>query len=138
MEQLLQDIWRIIGPTNMPWDIFIYILFFLSIVVVITIPDKNMQPNVVMWIVLLAVVVDKVRGSTGGDVILPGFDDRGFGTLMTHVIIAIFPFIAAGLIRGRKRNDKRGIPIAILTGIIGSLYSGLFFFSTGGLGEVPI
>ena len=129
MEQLLHDIGGILAVRDV-WDVFIYVMFFMTILMLILIPDKNMQPTTLMTIVLLLVVVDKVRPhSPGGAFLIEGFDNGGFGTEIIHMGMAILPYIAGALVRGRTQKERRAMPLGILTGIIGSVYAIAFFMA---------
>ena len=137
-QQLLQDIGAILAIRDI-WDIFIYIIFFMSLVTLVLIPDKNMQSTMLMSLVLLFTVVDKVRpASPNNDFLVPGFDDQGFATFLIHIGMFVFPLIAGTLVRSRSQKGKRAMPLGILTGILGGLYAAAFFFSNGGLGDIPL
>ncbi len=134
MEQLLQDIWGVLQYEDI-WDLFIYIIFFMSLIMMMLIPDKNLQPTLLMSAVLLFTVIDKVRPETPSNVFfVPGFDDRGFGTFMIHIGMFVFPLIAGALVRGRTDKDKRALPLGILTGIIAGVYTLLFVLENNGIG----
>ena len=128
MEQLLHDVGGILAVRDI-WDVFVYLLFFMTLVMLILIPDKNIQPTTLMTVVLLLLIIDKVRPKNGGEFLIEGFDNGGFGTLLIHIGIAILPFIAAGLVRGRSQKDRRAMPLGVLTGIIGMVYAFAFFMS---------
>ncbi len=134
MEQILKDVVEILRPDGI-WDIFIYIMFFMSLIMIMLIPEKNMQPTMLMYGVLLCSIIDKIRPS-GQDpnFVMPGFDDKGFGTLLIHLVMFTFPLMAAGLIRGRAQKDKRGIPVGIITGLLGGVYAAGHFLTQGGVG----
>ncbi|RMG90204.1 MAG: hypothetical protein D6712_00275 [Chloroflexi bacterium] len=141
MQDLLSNIGQVFNIYS-PWDVFIYVIFFLSLITLMLIPDKNMQPTLLMSVVLLFCIIDKVRPAAGrpwstGEFIMPGFDDLGFGTLLIHIGMAIFPIVAGTLIRARSEKQKRGTPMGILTGMIAGVYAIAFFFSTGGIGATP-
>ena len=128
MEQLLHDIGGILAVRDV-WDVFIYVMFFMTLLTMILIPDKNMQPTTLMTIVLLLTIVDKVRPHDGGAFLIEGFDNGGFGTEIIHMGMAILPYIAGALVRGRTQKERRAMPVGILTGVIGSVYAIAFFMS---------
>jgi hypothetical protein len=120
---------EILLPQNIA-DIFIYLLFFLSLVMLALIPEKSQQSNYIMFVVLFLAVLDKIRQSMTNRP-FEGLENDGFATLLIHVGLFVFPLIAAGLIRGPGRNDKRGVPVGILMGLIGGLYAvGTIFEAT--------
>ena len=134
MGDILTGVVDILRPEGI-WDIFIYIMFFMSLIMIVLIPEKNMQPTMLMYGVLLCAVIDKIRPSGyDPDFLMPGFDDKGFGTLLIHLVMFTFPLMAAGLIRGRGPKDKRGVPVGIMTGILGGVYAAGHFLTTGGIG----
>ena len=112
---------EILLPQNMA-DIFIYLIFFLSLLMLALIPEKSQQSSYLMFLVIFLAVIDKIRQATN-DLPIEGLDNAGFATLLVHVGMFVFPLIAAGLIRGPGRNDKRGVPVGILLGLIGGLYA---------------
>lgn len=86
-----------------------------------------------MFFVLFLAIIDKVRQATT-EIPVPGLDNDGFGTMLIHIGMFVFPLMAAGLIRGRGRNDKRGVPLGILIGLIAGLYAaGTIFEGTRGI-----
>ncbi len=112
---------NILLPQNIA-DIFIYLVFFLSLLMLALIPEKSQQSNYLMFFVLFLTVIDKIRQSTN-DLPIPGLDNQGFATILVHVGMFVFPLMAAGLIRGAGRKDKRGVPVGILIGLIAGLYA---------------
>lgn len=112
---------NILLPQNFA-DIFIYLIFFLSLLMLFFIPEKSQQSMYLMFVVLFFALVDKIRQATT-DLPIEGLDNAGFATLLIHVGMFVIPLMAAGLIRGRGRNDKRGVPIGILIGLIAGLYA---------------
>lgn len=112
---------KILLPQNFA-DIFIYAIFFLSLLMLFFIPEKSQQSTYLMFLVLFLAMVDKIRQATN-DLPIEGLDNAGFATLLIHVGMLVFPLMAAGLIRGRGRHDKRGVPVGILIGLIAGLYA---------------
>lgn len=112
---------RILAPNSVA-DIFIYVIFFLSLLMLALIPDKNQQPTALMTAVVFLAMIDKIRQATD-QLPIEGLDNKGFATLLIHVMLFVFPWIAAALIRGRGRKDKRGMPVGLLIGLIAALYA---------------
>lgn len=111
----------ILLPHNIA-DIFIYLVFFLSLLMLALIPEKSQQSNYLMFFVIFLTVIDKIRQSTN-DLPIEGLDNKGFATILVHVGMFVFPLMAAGLIRGAGRKDKRGVPVGILIGLLAGLYA---------------
>lgn len=139
MEGLIQSILEVLRPSSIG-DIIIYLIIIILFVTTIVLPDKNDQANFFLLAALFASFLDLLRGSDGqlfagtgaayfgGGSGYLGFGDSGFATLLLHVVMAIGPFIAAGLMRIRTRRGRMAVPLSILAGIIGSLYAlGAFF-----------
>ena len=112
---------NILLPQNMA-DIFIYLIFFLSLLMLALIPEKSQQSNYLMFFVIFLAVIDKIRQATD-ELPIQGLDNDGFTTLLLHVGMFVFPLMAAGLIRGAGRKDKRGVPVGILIGLLAGLYA---------------
>jgi len=123
---------NILLPQNLA-DIFIYLIFFGSLLMLVFIPEKSQQSSYLMFFVLFLALIDKVRQATT-QIPIPGLENDGFATMLMHVGMFIFPLMAAGLIRGRGRNDKRGVPIGLLIALIAGLYAvGTIFEGTRSL-----
>lgn len=123
-----QNILFYIGPNSNPiiWTIFLYTLFFLALVMLFAMPDKNMIPTLLVATVLMAVVVAKLSLAAESSNDRPIFDTRSFGMYVVNIIPFVFPLITAGMVRARSGKAKgRVVPPAILTGLIG----GVYFFS---------
>ena len=43
--------------------------------------------------------------------------------MLIHIVMAIVPFIIAGLVRIRGRKNRAVIPMAFILGVIGMLYA---------------
>lgn len=120
----LQEILFLLGPNSgeLVWNIFLYVLFFLALVTLLMMPDKNLIPTLLMSAVLLATLVAKLSLSSRTR---PLLDEREFGMLIINIIPFIFPLLTAGTIRAKKTKARAP---AILTGLIGAVYFFLFWF----------
>jgi hypothetical protein len=121
----LQDALQLIlpGSATLIWDIFLIPIFFLALFALFRMPDKNMVPTLLTGGVLLAVVVAKISITAplvGQDAIL-----EAFGFLVVNAAMMLFPLIAAGTLRARKKGPA--IAFLILAGIL----SGVYFFLYG-------
>ena len=127
---------EILLPHNIA-DIFIYLVFFLSLLMLALIPEKSQQSNYLMFFVIFLTVIDKIRQSTN-QLPIPRLDNAGFATLLVHIGMFVFPLMAAGLIRGPGRNDKRGVPVGIIIGLLAGLYAvGTIFEGTRSIFYTP-
>jgi hypothetical protein len=108
-------------------DFIIYTIFFLSLVLLVVIPEKNETPLYIVFGIIFLCVVDLLRTQTNNFPIA-GFDNKGFGTFLIHIAMGIAPFIVAGMVRKHGRKGGSVIPIGLLMGFIGVLYAlGSFF-----------
>lgn len=112
---------RIVAPQSIA-DIFIYTIFFLSLLMLALIPDKNQLPTYLMTAVIFLCMIDKIRQATN-QIPIAGLENDGFATLLIHIMLFVFPLMSAGLIRGTGRKDKRGMPVGILISLISGLYA---------------
>ncbi|MCA9889952.1 MAG: hypothetical protein KC546_16345 [Anaerolineae bacterium] len=122
MEELLGQIGNALRPESLG-DWFVYLLLIMNFLVLVITPEKNDRANYMIVVVLFACVVDLMRGSNGSVIPVDGFDDLGFGTMMTHVIMGIVPFLAAGAIRITGRKGRMSVPLAVLAGVFGVVYA---------------
>ncbi|MBC7811545.1 MAG: hypothetical protein H7175_10380 [Burkholderiales bacterium] len=115
----MDDILKLLWPSdvNPLWNIFLYVIFFLSFVTLLLIPDKNMTSTVIIGIVILTCIID----------LLQVFKPRAFGTLMLHIAMFALPLIAVGMVRVRAGKTVKAMVPAILTAIFGGLYFFIFW-----------
>lgn len=107
---------------NALWSIFLYIIFFFALFTLFTMPDKNMVPTLLIATVLLCAVVAKISLASND----PIFEQREFGMMIINIATGVLPFIVAGMVRRGKTRQVTAIPLAIITGIAGSVYALLF------------
>lgn len=114
----VQDIIAALGPNSEPgliWNILLYLIFFLALATMFMQSDKQLLTTLMMAAVALSAVVDKLQFIAT----TPVLGQRGFGTLLLHILIFTFPLVVAGITRAHKSRGP-----AILTGILG----GIVFF----------
>lgn len=124
MQIELKDVATLIGPgtgQNIIWSIFLYVIFFFSIVTLFLIPDKNMIPTLLIATVLLCAVIAKISLAQTRNSILP---PKHFGTYVINVAMFVLPIIAVGMTRAKK--NRMAAP-AILTAITGGIYFFMFW-----------
>ena len=103
---------------NAVWSIFLYIIFFLALLTLFTMPDKNLAPTLMIAVVLLCSVIAKISLASND----PIFRQREFGMMIINVAMGVLPFIVAGMIRRGKSRSTTATPLSIFTGIIGTVY----------------
>ena len=107
---------------NALWSIFLYIIFFLALLTLFTMPDKNQVPTLMIAVVLLCAVIAKISIASND----PIFRQRDFGMMIINIATGVLPFIVAGMIRRGKTRRTTATPLAIFTGLIGTVYFLMF------------
>ncbi len=113
-------------------DIFVYVIFFSALGVLFTMPEKNETPLYLVFGIIFGCILDLMRvrvAESGGRFPIPGSDAKGFFTFLLHIALAMMPFITAGMIRRRGRKGALSIPLAILCGVVASLYAAVAFIA---------
>lgn len=108
---------------NIIWSLFLYVIFFLSLITLFLIPDKNMIPTLLMAGLLLAVIIVKVSLAPTGQPVVPR---TGFAIFILNIAMGAIPFIVTGMVRARHGKNKVAPP-AILAGIFGFTYFFLYW-----------
>lgn len=132
-----QQIIAVIRPDSIG-DIAIYIIFFLSIIGLSAIPEKNVLSPYLMYIVLLCCVIDLIRGAGGQAIpmlnrfVIGGenlLENRGFLTFLIHIIMFTFPLVAGAMVRRQGRKGALALPLCMITGLIAGVYSLAAFYA---------
>jgi hypothetical protein len=119
-------------------DIFIYIIFLLALIASAVIPEKNVQAPYMMYGVILCCIIDLLRGNNGQAIPVSSalriggeslFSNQGFITYLLHIIMFTFPLIAAGLVRRHGRKGALAIPVCLLCGLFGGIYTFMAFIA---------
>jgi len=123
-----QDILTLLLPGSgqiLVWSIFLYIIFFFALIMLLTMPDKNMVPTLLTAATLLFAIVGKLSVSAnnvkGGR---PIIGSKDFGMFVINVGMVVFPLIALGMIRARKNKT---VGPAIITSLTAAVYFFLFW-----------
>jgi uncharacterized MnhB-related membrane protein len=121
----LSDILALLGPStgNPIWNILLYIIFFCALVAMLAMPDKNLLPTLLIAGVMFAAVVAKLSTSANP----PILESAEFGMLIINVIMFVFPLLAAGLLRAKKKS--RVVIPAILCAVFGFVYFFMFWLT---------
>lgn len=119
----MEEIVALILPKQ-PIDILLYVIFILALINLAILPDGNGTPGYLLTGVMLAAVVAKVDLIQFVDV--ENFFKPLF-TIILGIIMTVLPFMAAGLTRKRGRKGGASVPVSIIVGILGGLFTlGLF------------
>lgn len=94
------------------WDILLYLIFFMVIIVMFMQPEGSLTITILMAIVVVGIFIDKVQA-------LPGHR-CSFGTLLIRISFFVAPLLTAGL----TKNGKSRLP-AIIAAVLGLGY--MFF-----------
>ncbi len=123
-----QDIVTLLLPGSgqiLVWSIFLYLIFFFAVIMLFTMPDKNMLPTLLVATTLLFAIVAKLSVSAtsvrGGR---PIIGNKDFGMFVINVGMVVFPLIAVGMTRARK---NRTVGPAIITSLIAAVYFFMFW-----------
>ncbi|KXK22901.1 MAG: hypothetical protein UZ15_CFX003000791 [Chloroflexi bacterium OLB15] len=122
----VQEILVLLGPGSgdLVWNIMIYAVFFLALISLLLMPDKNLLPTLLVAGVMFAAVVAKLSLSVGFGQ-RPILKECEFGMLIINIVMFIFPLLAAGILRAKKKA-KVVIPL-ILCAITGFLFFFLYW-----------
>jgi len=117
----VQEIIVLLGPGsgNLVWNIMLYAIFILALISLLVMPDKNLLATLLVAGVMLVAIVAKLSLSVGFGQ-KPILKECEFGMLVINVAMFVFPLLAAGIIRAKKKA-KVVIPL-ILCAIAGFLF----------------
>lgn len=119
LRQMVDALWL---TDEIHWDIFLYVLFFINIVLLFLHPSGDSMGTNLSILILLAIVIDKVHGF--GYMFDPDqysrvrcHEEIFIGTYLIRVVMFAGPLIIAG------RTRRPGIrPAAIVVGLLGGAY----------------
>lgn len=95
------------------YDILLYIIFFLALIVMFMQSDKQLVPTVLAGLVGAMAVIAKLNV----------FNPLAFGALVINAGIFVFPIIIAGITKAKKSQ-----PPAVIAGVLGGVYFFMFWF----------
>jgi hypothetical protein len=114
----------LLGPSSGEpiWNILLYATFIFALIATLTMPDKNLLPTLLVAGVMVATVVAKLSLSVRApmDPIIGPCD---FGMLIINAVMLIFPLLAAGLLRAKKKAK------VVIPSIFCAIFGFLFFFA---------
>jgi hypothetical protein len=104
------------------WSIMLYLCFFLNLLTLFLVPDKNLLATLVVASTLVFTLIGKVSLASSD----PIFQRKEFGMLVINIWIGVMPFIVAGIMRTRKSSNP-AMPLTIIAGCIGFGYFIMFW-----------
>ncbi len=110
-----QDIIARLSPrtgTELVYDILLYIIFILALLVMFMQSDKQLVPTMISGLVGALAVIAKLNV----------FDPRAFGALVINAGIFVLPIITAGITKAKNSQ-----PLAIIGGVLGGVYFFMFW-----------
>jgi hypothetical protein len=119
----VNEIIALLGPGRgeLLWNLLLYAIFFLALIALFIMPDRNLRATLLVTAVLVAAVIVKLSLSVGPRQ-APIIGRCDFGMLVLNALMFSFPLLSIGLIRTRKRTAVF-VPL-----ILGGIMGGLFFF----------
>ncbi len=111
-----QDILARLAPRSgigLLYDILLYIVFILALIVMFMQSDKQLVPTMISGLVGALAVIAKLNV----------FDPLAFGALVINAGIFVLPLIVAGITKAKNSQ-----PLAIIGGVLGGVYFFLFWF----------
>jgi hypothetical protein len=111
----LQDILAKLAPRSgveLLYDLFLYVMFFLAVIVMFMQSDKQTFPTILMAAVAACAVIAKLN------VLKP----KDFATLIINIAMGVVPLIVAGISKAKK-----SVPLAVIGGVIGVVYFIIFW-----------
>ncbi len=115
-ELTVQEILSKLGPrggVNLVYDIILYILFILNLIIMFMQSDKQLVPTLFAGLAAALTVVAKL------DVLGP----KELGSLIVNAGIFVLPLIIAGITRAKKST-----PLAVISGLLAAVYFFAFWF----------
>ncbi len=121
------DVIRELGPRSgdeLLWDIMLYFIFFLGLINTFLIPDKQIFPSMLNFLVMGLAIVSKLLVGDGRTI-----QPTDFAVLILNVGMFVIPLIMAGMLRtyGRKGRAPRALIPCIMMGLTGGAYFFLFW-----------
>lgn len=121
MNITFQEVLQNLLPTSgsLLYDIFLYPIFFLSLIVLFMQSDKQLTPTLMMAATLLLVVLAKLTINANQP-----FRRADIGMLFVNIAIFVLPALVAALSKA-----KRSRPLAIFAFVLGAVYTALYWLT---------
>jgi len=125
----LSNILSNLGPGSgqeMIWSIFLYLIFFIGLVVMMLIPEKQFFASMLnLGVIGLAILAKLMVGDPGDpDTVISKCE---LPTLVINSGIFVLPFIIAGMVRPTKGKPSKAVMPAIIMGFLGGAYFFLYW-----------
>lgn len=118
-QQLFAQFLTTIRPDSIG-DIIIYVIFFLTLITSVLIPDGNGRASNLCYGTMALCAADLLFGQRA--FISGGNSELALLAYVAHVGMFILPAITAGSIRIRDKKGRASIPLSALTALIGLVY----------------
>lgn len=118
MDQVnLQEILSKLAPRtdgfNLIYDIFLYLIFILNLILMFGQSDKQTVPTIFAGGASALAVIAKLNV----------FSPSSFGSLMVNAGMLILPLLVVGISKAKKVQ-----PLGVISGVLAALYFFLFWF----------
>jgi hypothetical protein len=117
-------------------DFMCYIIFFLALITSMTLPDDNAQSTNLLYATMLFAIFELTVGQEWASLAAP--IEQALPAFFVRVGLFLCPFIAAGSVRVKGKKGRLGLPLCVVIGIFGVLYSIGAFVVPQILGLQPI
>ncbi|MBL8116842.1 MAG: hypothetical protein J0L63_09715 [Anaerolineae bacterium] len=116
MDVNIQDIIAKLGPrggVDLIYDILLYIVFFLNLILMFSQSDKQTVPTIFAGGAAALAVLAKLQV----------FPPRDFGSLVINAGMFVLPLIVVGITKAKKT-----IPLGVISGVIAGVYFFAYWF----------
>lgn len=119
------DILDALGPRSgqdLLWDIMLYLIFFLGVINMMLIPDKQMLPSLLNFTVMGLAIVSKLLVGSGRTI-----EPTDFPVLVFNAGMFVLPLVIAGMVRSVKGKPSKAIFPAMIMALLGGGYFFLYW-----------
>ncbi|MGB7338686.1 MAG: hypothetical protein WBC91_07335 [Phototrophicaceae bacterium] len=101
-------------------DILIYLVFFMALLTTFLLADGNELAGNLLYATMVLAIFNLTVGESWysrSDIVY------AFPAFAARVAMFLLPLIAAGASRSKKKKGKAALPLSIVTGVVGLLYT---------------
>ncbi len=112
----IQEILSKLAPrsgVNLIYDIFLYIIFFMNLILMFGQSDKQTVPTIFAGAAAALAVIAK----------LDVFSPKSFGSLIVNAGMLVLPLLVVGISKAKKV-----MPLGVISGVLAGLYFFAFWF----------
>lgn len=125
----MDDIVNAIGPRtgrDLLWDVMLYLLFFLALINMFILPDKQLFVTILNFVVMGATIISKllVGTETTTDRMI---EPTSLVVLVLNVGVFVVPLIMAGMLRAVRGKRPKAVIVCVIMGLLGGAYFFLFW-----------